>query len=77
MQRSRRLPAAPVKELMRLKKLESGLSWPNFARAIGVPKRTLERVSVQDVVTYGIADTLAIRLGTHPILIWGEDWLQK
>ncbi|MGI8426059.1 MAG: hypothetical protein ACR2M4_05575 [Actinomycetota bacterium] len=74
MSRSRTVAARPVRELLRRRKLESGLSWPEFAMTLGICTRTLERVNVNPDVAIKTADRLAIRLGTHPILLWGDDW---
>ena len=47
-----------------------------FADMIGVAYRTLKRWRAGDgTITWGAADKAAVRLGSHPLTIWGVEWM--
>lgn len=45
----------------------------NLADALGVSRRVLYRWR-EDGVPIDTADTVATRLGYHPVHIWGDEW---
>lgn len=45
------------------------------AQLLGISARHLHRIHKQAWISYDRADQMAIRLGHHPIEIWGDDWL--
>lgn len=47
-----------------------------FAEMIGASERALARWRANGgQVPWPSADVAAIRLGTHPVLVWGQEWL--
>ena len=87
----RTLDPAPVLKLARLKLGEDG--WradctqdhlkmvdgaPRIAELCGVSVGTVARwVGGSRRLSHRTADEVAIRLGLHPCLIWGDDWWQS
>lgn len=66
------LPAAPIKRLIVRKK--GRMPWGEFARKLGISSRTLQRVMAMKTIGLYAADHMAIRLGTHPALVWPDWW---
>lgn len=53
------------------------ISHKELARRSQVPRRTILRVLTgQTHVTFHVADRLSYALGTHPIFLWGTDWIR-
>lgn len=47
----------------------------DLAKAIGMTDRAINRWKVAGGIPWTSADEAAINLGLHPILVWGDDWL--
>jgi lambda repressor-like predicted transcriptional regulator len=69
-----RLPAEPLKRVLRNTMKARSLCWESLAVRLGVSSRTLLRVMKATTVSPYVADHIAIRLGTHPALIWPNEW---
>jgi lambda repressor-like predicted transcriptional regulator len=55
---------------------ESGVFVERAASTLGVSRRSAERWLVNGV-NWHRADAIAVRvLGTHPINVWGSDWVE-
>ena len=46
-----------------------------FARMINVTERAVTRWKKQGGIPWTSADEAAIAIGLHPLLVWGDDWL--
>jgi hypothetical protein len=46
-----------------------------FAMMVGSSPRTLKRWRSEGKIPWLSADQMAIALGLHPILVWGDEWL--
>ena len=56
----------------------SRVSHKELARRSAVPRRTVQRVlTAQKEVTFSVADKLCYALGTHPIFLWGDLWIES
>lgn len=71
---SARLPAAPLQRILTRTRLTFGLCWEELAARLGMSSRTLSRVMSARTLSPFVADRLAIRLGSHPALIWPDEW---
>jgi hypothetical protein len=47
-----------------------------FARMIRKPKRRVQEWRARGTLPWQTADEAAIALGFHPLLVWGDDWLE-
>jgi plasmid maintenance system antidote protein VapI len=69
-----RLPAAPVKRVLkRLQALES-LTWEELAERVGVTERHLCRILAARELSEHVADRISCRIGLHPLLLWPKEW---
>ncbi len=46
-----------------------------FARMINVTERAISRWKKQGGIPWMSADEASISIGLHPLLVWGDDWL--
>lgn len=69
-----RLPAEPLKQVLRHTMRARSLCWELLAARLGVSSRTLFRVMEAKTISPYVGDHIAIRLGTHPALIWPMEW---
>jgi hypothetical protein len=65
----------PVKPLLRLLHLDNADSVTEVSRLAGIDRSGFHRTLRDGRIGYIAADQIAIRLGLHPILIWGDEWL--
>jgi lambda repressor-like predicted transcriptional regulator/DNA-binding phage protein len=76
----RSLPIGPLVELVERHREdldETGMptmSWAELARRAGYWPRSLHQWKAAGLVPPAAADRLACALGTHPVLIWPEEW---
>lgn len=70
----RRLPARPLQTALRNQKQNQDLSWEQLATQLGVRSRTLFRLMQARDVSWLVADRIACRLGSHPSLLWPDEW---
>lgn len=76
MNRSARLPAAPlVRELDRQRRVLD-VTWVEFALRLRISDRTLARLLRARDIAEPVADRMACRLGLHPVLLWPRLWLR-
>lgn len=68
------LPARPLKRALLTVKTARRLCWEELAVRLGVSSRTLLRVMSATSVSPYVGDHIAIKLGTHPALIWPDEW---
>ncbi len=80
-----RLPRVPLQPLLEFLERDYDLSHttenlalegPNISaacRLLGVSRALWQRW-IWDGITFNAADKLAVRLGHHPIEIWGDHW---
>lgn len=66
--------AAPLQRLIVRMKDGLGISWDEFGQRVGVTPRTLQRVLASRTIGIYAADHMAVRLGSHPILLWPDEW---
>lgn len=76
--RQRRLPLEPLVELIEQRggyeACAPGVGNRGDRRALD---RSWERAKAEGAVALSMADRLAIKiLGLHPMLVWGDDWLE-
>lgn len=69
------LPYEPLIRAARLLADDTNLSQASLARLVGTSNEAVSRWNVSGEVPWISADVAAIRLGLHPILVWGDDWL--
>lgn len=69
-----RLPAEPLKRALLRAICLRGLCWEELAFRMGLSSRSLLRVMAATKVSPYVADHIAIRLGTHPALLWPREW---
>ncbi len=69
-----RLPAEPLKRALTWAMKCHGFTWEELAERLGVTSRTLARCMQAKTIGVYSADRLAIRLGTHPVLLWPREW---
>lgn len=74
MQLCTRLPAAPIQRALLRTRISLGLCWEEMAVRLGMSSRTLMRVMSSRTVSPYVGDHVAIRLGTHPALLWPKEW---
>lgn len=63
------LPLAPLLE-------SSGLSWRGFRELVGSNTATLRKAEERGL-TFAQADRWAVKLGKHPVEVWGAAWLSS
>ncbi len=68
------LPARPLKRALLAVMKARSLCWEELAVRLGVSSRTLLRVMAATSVSPYVGDHIAIKLGTHPALIWPDEW---
>ncbi len=71
-----RLPAEPLKRALVRTMTFRGLCWEELGVRLGLSSRTLLRVMSATNISPYVADHVAIRLGTHPVLLWPREWGQ-
>lgn len=64
-----RLPARPLWE-----SVGRPQSAAEFAQAVGVKKTTVLRWLSNGGIPFVSCDELAVRVGLHPMSVWGDDW---
>ncbi len=69
-----RLPAEPLKQELRRHLATQGASWDSLAARLGISSRTLLRLMAAQEVSPRIADRWAIRLSSHPSILWPHLW---
>jgi hypothetical protein len=69
-----RLPAAPLKRVLRRLQAAEFLTWEQLADRIGVSERHLCRILMARDLSELVADRISCRIGLHPLLIWPEEW---
>jgi transcriptional regulator with XRE-family HTH domain len=78
------LPLQPLWDLARAKADEPdgltatgalGFTAARFAEMVGTTPRAVSRWRREGRIPWVSADEAAIRLGYHPVLVWGDDWL--
>jgi hypothetical protein len=47
-----------------------------FARMVRKPKRRVQEWRARGTLPWWTADETAVALGFHPLLIWGDKWLE-
>lgn len=62
----------PLDPLLRI----HGGSWRSFREKTRTNTERLQRAE-RDGLTHDQADRLAIRLGVHPLEVWGDAWLSS
>ena len=71
------LPARPLKRAILTVKRTRRLCWEELAIRLGVSSRTLHRVMAATSISPYVGDHIAIKLGTHPVLIWPDEWTRS
>jgi len=66
-----RLDPAPLIALAK----RQGRTYEDWAAAAGMPRNSLYK-RLYEPLSWGTADRLAIALGYHPALVWGDKWWQ-
>src|SRR5437870_373296 len=69
-----RLPAAPLKRVLKRLQANESLTWEQLADRIGVTERHLCRILTARDLSELVADRISCRIGLHPLLIWPEEW---
>ena len=69
------LPVEPLYELARRKADTADFTQVEFANMIGVSERALHRWRERGGIPWTTADEAAIAIGLHPMLVWGDAWL--
>lgn len=70
---STKLPVEPLLQLANT--LDAEMSVRMLAEMIGTTPRAVSRWKADGGVPWISADEAAIALGVHPILVWGDEWL--
>lgn len=68
------VPAAPLQRLIVRMKDGLGMTWHEFGQRVGITSRTLQRAMASKTIGIYAADHMAVRLGSHPILLWPDEW---
>lgn len=63
------LSAEPI-----LKRFDSTTTQADIAERLGVHEATIGAWKRGGTLNWQLADSIAIRLGTHPAMLWGDDW---
>ena len=69
-----RLPAAPLKRVLKRLQASESLTWEELADRIGVTERHLCRVLAARELSERVADRISCRIGLHPLLLWPKEW---
>jgi hypothetical protein len=69
------LPVEPLYELARRKADNGDFTQVDFATMLGVSERAIHRWRERGGIPWTTADEAAISLGLHPMLVWGDAWL--
>lgn len=78
----RRLPAAPLRELVERRVVEIAADDPaeyyrtrnSVARELRMSGQSMKLLFERDTVWYGVADRVCCALGLHPAEVFGSDW---
>jgi transcriptional regulator with XRE-family HTH domain len=65
-----RLPAAPLKRVLKRLQASESLTWEELAERIGVTERHLCRILTARDLSERVADRISCRIGLHPLLLW-------
>lgn len=69
----------PVEPLIRVAEMMGGehskLSQQDLADMIGISSRAITRWRKEGGIPWISADEAAVAIGLHPLLVWGDDWL--
>jgi hypothetical protein len=70
------LPMKPLWDIARSMSDDPMFNQRDFARAVNHSTRAVTRwITAGETLSWVSADEAAIALGLHPILVWGEAWL--
>ena len=69
-----RLPAAPLKRVLKRLQASESLTWEELADRIGVTERQLCRILTAGDLSELVADRISCRIGLHPLLVWPKEW---
>jgi hypothetical protein len=70
------LPLEPLWEIARTMSDDPTFNQRTFARMVNHSHRAVTRwITADRTIPWISADESAIAIGLHPILIWGDDWL--
>jgi plasmid maintenance system antidote protein VapI len=69
-----RLPAAPLKRVLKRLQASESLTWEELADRIGVTERHLCRILTARDLSERVADRITCRIGLHPLLLWPKEW---
>jgi len=70
------LPLQPLWEIARTMSDDPTFSQKDFARMVNHSQRAVTRwITADRTIPWISADESAIALGLHPILVWGNEWL--
>lgn len=65
----KKLPMRPLAQYLRTDAPKE------LGRALGVRHDTIRRW-IDEGIPFARCDVLAVRIGLHPLLVWGDDWLK-
>jgi hypothetical protein len=57
-----------------LKRFDDTTSTTQIAKQLGVHEATVSAWRLGQQIHWLNADSMAVRLGTHPAEVWGDDW---
>jgi hypothetical protein len=69
------LPLKPLWDIARAQADDPGMSVVEFAHACRTTERAVTRWRSNGMVPWISADEAAVALGLHPMLVWGNAWL--
>ena len=69
------LPLTPLMNLVVGTDASSDVTITEFARRIGSTTQAVNRWRRNGRIPWVSADEAAVAIGLHPILVWGDDWL--
>lgn len=75
MTRTSSLPIEPLYNIAAGMSDNPRFTQAEFARMINVTQRAITRWKSAGGIPWTSADEAAIRLGLHPMLVWGDAWL--
>lgn len=67
--------ALPIEPLLRTLRLDGADTVLEISERFGLHRHRLTRDIADGRISVTAADRIAIRIGLHPILIWGDQWL--
>jgi AraC-like DNA-binding protein len=69
-----RLPAAPLKQVLKRLQASESLTWEELAARVGISQRQLCRILTARDLSELVADRISCRIGLHPLLLWPKEW---